>query len=61
MLDQEDYEDRWKKKLAFYAESKIERWSEKTPGGRLIVTEDGPKKGLDTPRFSGLIERLWGR
>ena len=59
MLDQPDYAKRWKAKLAFYAENKIERWSEKTSGGRLIVTEDGPRKGLDAHAIRSLIERLW--
>jgi hypothetical protein len=48
MLDQPDYEKRWKAKLAFYEENKINRWSPWTPRGRLIVTEDGPKHGLDS-------------
>lgn len=61
MLDQPDYARRWNAKLAFYAENKIDRWSKTTPSGRLIVTEDGPKKGLDTPAIRALIEQLWGR
>ena len=46
---------------SFYAANKIARWSKATPGGRLIVTEDGPKKGLDSPAIGELIETLWGR
>ncbi|HEX4077293.1 MAG TPA: AAA family ATPase [Rhizomicrobium sp.] len=61
MPDQPDYALRWTAKLAFYAENNIGRWSEKTPGGRLIVTEDGPKKGLDSPAIRQMIEQLWGR
>lgn len=61
MLDQPDYARRWNAKLAFYAENKIDRWSKAAPSGRLIVTEDGPKKGLDTPAIRALIEQLWGR
>ncbi|WP_294539492.1 AAA family ATPase [uncultured Rhodoblastus sp.] len=61
MLDQPDYLSRWKAKLAFYADNKVECWSEKNPSGRLIVTEDGPKKGLDSPAIRNLIEKLWGR
>lgn len=61
MLDQPDYDRRWKAKLAFYRRNKIERWSETNTGGRLIVTEDGPRKGLDSAAISRLIERLWGR
>jgi hypothetical protein len=61
MLDQPDYERRWKAKLAFYATNKIERWSKATPGGRLIVTEDGPKKGLDSLAIREMIDALWGR
>jgi hypothetical protein len=59
MLDQPDYARRWKAKLAFYADNKIER--EKTPGGWLIVTEDGPQQGLDSPAIRKVIEQLWGR
>ena len=56
LLDQEDYADRWKKKLAFYARNGVKRWSKACPEGRLIVTEDGPTKGLD----SGAIRELIG-
>lgn len=61
MLDQPDYVQRWKTKLDFYAANKIERWSETNPKGRLIVTEDGPKKGLDSMVIRQLIDTLWGR
>jgi hypothetical protein len=61
MLDQPDYARRWKAKLAFYAENKIERWGKTNQKGRLIVTEDGPKKGLDIPAIRELIETLWRR
>jgi AAA domain/UvrD-like helicase C-terminal domain len=61
MLDQPEYERRWKAKLAFYVENKIARWSKANPSGRLIVTEDGPKKGLDSLGIRELIETLWGR
>jgi hypothetical protein len=61
MLDQVDYEDRWKKKLAFYEANNPKRWTPSVPDGRLIVTEDGPKKGLDIPAICELIETLWGK
>jgi hypothetical protein len=61
MLDQPDYERRWKAKLAFYAVNKIARWSKANPVGRLIVTEDGPKKGLDSLAIREMIDGLWGR
>jgi len=60
MLDQPDYERRWKAKLAFYAANKIARWSKTNPVGRLIVTEDGPKKGLDSLAIREMIDGLWG-
>ena len=59
MLDQPDYERRWKAKLAFYADNKIERWSKTNSNGRLIVTEDGPKKGLDSAAIRKLIDALF--
>ncbi|MDR3717403.1 MAG: AAA family ATPase [Bryobacteraceae bacterium] len=61
LLDQPDYAQRWKTKLRFYAANKIERWSETNPKGRLIVTEDGLKKGLDSMAIRQLINTLWGR
>jgi ATP-dependent exoDNAse (exonuclease V) alpha subunit len=60
MLDQPDYKARWEKKLAWYEANKIQRWSSKTPQGRLIVTEDGPSQGLDSAAIRALVARLWG-
>jgi hypothetical protein len=61
MLDQPDYIARWQCKLGWYAKHKIGRWSEPQPAGRLIVTEDGPAKGLDSSAIRDLIRRLWGQ
>jgi hypothetical protein len=61
MLDQEDYEDRWKKKSVFYDTNNVKRWCPAVPDGRLIVTEDGPKKGLDSLAIRQMIATLWGR
>ena len=58
MLDQPDYEARWKRKLAWYADNKIERWTPTTPHGRLIVTEDGPNRGLDSSAIREMIKQL---
>lgn len=59
MLDQPDYEKRWEKKLAFYQANNVTRWGASNPAGRLIVTEDGGNKGLDTLAIRTLIEKLW--
>jgi hypothetical protein len=59
MLDQPDYERRWNAKLAFYKENKIQPWSPETPNGRLIVTEDGGKKGLDSLAIREMIRSIF--
>lgn len=61
MLDHEDYEERWKKKLAFYGRNDVKHWTAAFPEGRLIVTDDVPKKGLDSAAICTLIGTLWGR
>jgi hypothetical protein len=60
MLDQPDYVARWKGKLAWYGKHQIRRWSDSQPPGRLIVTEDGPAKGLDSSAIRNLTRHLWG-
>jgi hypothetical protein len=59
MLDQPDYQNRWQAKLAFYKENQVERWSPETPNGRLIVTEDGGKKGLDSLGIREIIRSIF--
>ena len=44
MLDQPDYANRWKAKLAFYAAQQDRALEQKKPNGRLIVTRTGPKR-----------------
>ena len=61
LLDQPDYAARWKAKLDWYAKNKITRWSPKSPTGRLIVTEDGPNRGLDSGGIRQLIRQLWAQ
>src|SRR5262249_2472791 len=61
MLDQPDYAARWNAKLDWYGRNKIIRWSPKSPNGRLIVTEDGPSRGVDSAATRALIKQLWGR
>lgn len=61
MLGQEDYDDRWRKKLGFYNRNGVTPWSKSSPKGRLIVTEDGPSKGLDSKAIRELIDGCWGR
>jgi len=61
MLGQEEYEERWQRKLAFYDKNGVKRWSPSTPGGRLIVTEDGKEKDLDSPAIREMVAKLWGK
>jgi UvrD-like helicase C-terminal domain len=57
LLDKPSYRARWQTKEALYRDNGFERWSETCPSGKLIVTEDGPDRGLD----SYLIHQLAGR
>ncbi|MBK3732774.1 AAA family ATPase [Azospirillum brasilense] len=59
MLDQPDYRARWKRKLAWYMESGIAPWSPDRPDGRLIVTHDSPREGLDSAAIRRLINVMF--
>ena len=54
LLDRPAYRSRWQAKEALYRDNGFGRWNESSPSGRLIVTEDGPDRGLD----SHLIHQL---
>jgi hypothetical protein len=60
LLDRPTYRTRWRAKETLYRENGFERWGEKNPSGRLLVTEDGPDRGLDSLAIHELAARLFG-
>jgi hypothetical protein len=58
-MDDESYRNRWQRKLKLYDANGYTTYSEKNPEGCLIVTEDGPQKGLDSPALAELARRLF--
>jgi hypothetical protein len=59
MMADGNYRGRWQTKKAMYAANGYTVWSEMNPGGRLIVTEDGPQQGLDTKAIEEFARRLF--
>ena len=59
MLDDEHYRERWERKKKLYSDNGFSIYSKKNKSGRLIVTEDGPKQGLDTNMIDKLIRKLF--
>jgi ATP-dependent exoDNAse (exonuclease V) alpha subunit len=59
MLDRPSYRRRWERKLKGYAAEGITIWSAANPDGRLVVTEDGPGRGLDSGSLHRLAADLW--
>lgn len=47
--------------VAFYDRNGVKPWSKSSPNGRLILTEDGPSKGLDSKAIHELIDGFWGK
>ena len=58
-LDDEFYRQRWERKLKLYAGHGYSKYSDQNPEGRLIVTEDGPEQGLDSPAIAELARKLF--
>jgi hypothetical protein len=59
LMDDDSYRKRWARKLTLYAANGYTTYSEKNPEGRLIVTEDGPEKGLDSQALAKLAHKLF--
>ena len=59
MLDDPSYARRWQAKLGAYAREGIMPWSPETPSGRLVITEDGPDRGLDSAALHAMARQLW--
>ncbi|MGF6858471.1 AAA family ATPase [Paraburkholderia sp. CI3] len=59
LLSDDNYRKRWQRKLALYAANGFSEYSETNPGGRLIVTRDGPEEGLDSVHIDALARRAF--
>lgn len=59
MLDDPHYARRWREKLEAYQREGIMPWSPESPAGRLIITEDGPRMGLDSAALHAMAQQLW--
>jgi hypothetical protein len=58
-LDDESYRNRWQRKLKLYAANGYSPYSSRNPDGRLIVTEDGPEQGIDSPAIAELARKVF--
>jgi hypothetical protein len=58
-LDLPSYRNRWARKKTLYRANGFARWSETSPDGRLIITEDGSSEGLDSHYIDGLVHKLF--
>ncbi|WP_081731492.1 AAA family ATPase [Mesorhizobium sp. L103C131B0] len=58
-LDLPSYRNRWARKKTLYRANGFAPWSETSPNGRLIVTEDGSSEGLDSHSIHGLVHKLF--
>ena len=61
VLSDERYRKRWEKKKALYEANGCSVYSSDNPQGRLIVTEDGPDRGLDSQAIYRLARELFFR
>ena len=59
MLSDEHYRERWERKKELYAQNKYSVYSNDNPLGRLIVTEDNPKDGLNSQEIEKLACHLF--
>ena len=60
MLEDPTYARRWTAKKEGFARVGITPWSPENPAGPLIITEDGPRRGLDSAAIHALAMSLWG-
>ena len=58
-MDDDTYRKRWERKLKLYVANGYTTYSDENPDGRLIVTVDGPEKGLDSPALAELARKLF--
>ena len=55
MLANDQYRERWERKKGLYEANGYTTYSDKNPKGRLIVTEDGNRHGLDSKAIEQII------
>lgn len=60
MLDDATYARRWAAKKEGFAGAGIMAWSPANPARRLIVTEDGRRRGVESAAIHALATSLWG-
>ena len=60
-MDDENYRCRWDRKRELYAHNGFTEYSDENPRGRLIVTQDSPKHGLDSKAIQDLACRTFTR
>lgn len=58
MLEYSEYLGRRTRKKRAYLEEGISEWSVSNPAGRLIVTHDDPKSGLDSKILHGIAAQI---
>jgi hypothetical protein len=61
MMDSVKYRERWGRKKTLYFENGFSVYSADNPEGRLIVTEDGSGRGLDSKSIKEMADRLFIR
>jgi hypothetical protein len=60
-MDSLKYRERWDSKKALYLTNGFSVYSPGNPKGRLIVTEDGSGRGLDSKSIKEVTDRLFIR
>ena len=61
MMDSVKYRERWESKKTLYLKSGFSVDLPDNPEGRLIVTEDGSGRGLDSQSIKEMADRLFVR
>jgi len=61
LLGDEEYAQRWRRKLSWYREQGITSYSEDPEKGRLIITRDGQGIGIDSSAIRRLIQEVWAK
>ena len=61
MMDSVKYRERWECKKTLYLKNGFNVYSPDNPEGRLIVTEDGSVRGLDSKNIKEMADRLFIR
>jgi hypothetical protein len=59
LMGKPQYVARWRRKLEWYEAQGITLWSEANPSGRLIVTEDTVKGGIDSGAIAAIAAKMF--